>query len=202
MLYLYDTDGNTLIDSNDDYPNIWPSSCLSWQPSASGVYYAKVDHWDPYAYGCTTAYDLSIWICDVDIADVQQVASRWRTSCAKPDPDNNPDTPNYEAWYDIDGDCDIDIVDIMQVVKHWGEVCEPYVWIEGVVEFYEGIEMGCWVVHSDWMYYQPIGVLADEIGQPENEGRRIRVFGQFRPDWISLCDAGPLIEVINYEFLS
>jgi murein DD-endopeptidase MepM/ murein hydrolase activator NlpD len=202
VLDLYDTDGNTLIDSNDDYPNIWLSSCLSWQPSVSGIYYAKVDHWDPYAYGCTTAYDLSIWICDVDVADIQRVASRWRTSCADPDPDNNPGTPNYEAWYDIDGDCDIDIVDIMLVVKHWGEVCEPYVWIEGVVEFYEGIEMGCWVIHSDSMYYQPIGVLADEIAQPENESRRIRVFGQFRPDWISLCGAGPLIEVIEYEFLS
>jgi streptogramin lyase len=61
---------------------------------------------------------------DVDIDDVMLVASRWRTSCAKPDPDNNPDTPNYEAWYDIDGDCDIDIVDIMLVVKHWGETCQ------------------------------------------------------------------------------
>jgi hypothetical protein len=123
VLYLYDTDGSTLIDSNDDYPGIGLSSRLSWQPAANGVYYAKVDHWDPYAYGCTTAYGLSIWICDVDVADIQQVASRWRTSCANPNPDNNPDTPNYEAWYDIDGDCDIDIVDIMLVVKHWGETC-------------------------------------------------------------------------------
>ena len=61
---------------------------------------------------------------DVDIDDVMLVASRWRTSCTKPDPDNNPDTPNYEAGYDIDGDCDIDIVDIMLVVKHWGETCQ------------------------------------------------------------------------------
>jgi hypothetical protein len=60
---------------------------------------------------------------DVDINDIMLVASRWRTSCAKPDPDNNPDTPNYEARYDLDADCDIDIVDIMLVVKHWGETC-------------------------------------------------------------------------------
>ncbi len=25
-----------------------------------GTYYVKVEHWDPYAYGCTTGYDLSI----------------------------------------------------------------------------------------------------------------------------------------------
>ena len=52
-----------------------------------------------------------------------QVASRWRTSCSNPDPDNDPDTPNYDPAYDIDKDCDIDIVDIMKVVVHWGEIC-------------------------------------------------------------------------------
>ena len=51
------------------------------------------------------------------------VASRWRTSCENPDPDNNPDTPNYDPLYDFDSDCDIDIVDIMLVVVHWGETC-------------------------------------------------------------------------------
>ena len=61
--------------------------------------------------------------CVVDIADILLVASRWRTSCAKRDPDNDPDTPNYEARYDLDNDCDIDIVDIMLVVVHWGETC-------------------------------------------------------------------------------
>jgi len=61
---------------------------------------------------------------DVDVDDIMLVASRWRTSCDNPDPDNNPDTPNYESHYDLDGDCDIDIVDIMLVVTHWGETCE------------------------------------------------------------------------------
>ena len=60
---------------------------------------------------------------DVDVDDIMQVAGRWRTSCDNPDPDNNPDTPNYEARYDLDDDCDIDIVDIMLVVAHWGEHC-------------------------------------------------------------------------------
>jgi hypothetical protein len=61
---------------------------------------------------------------DVDIADVMLVASRWRTSCENTDPDNNPDTPNYESRYDLDHDCDIDIVDIMLVAAHWGETCK------------------------------------------------------------------------------
>jgi phage terminase large subunit-like protein len=62
--------------------------------------------------------------CVVDIADVMAVASRWRTSCDNPDPDNNSDTPNYDPRYDMDVDCDIDIVDIMRVVAHWGERCQ------------------------------------------------------------------------------
>jgi hypothetical protein len=60
VLYLYGTDGSTLIDSNDDYPGMWPASRLDWQSSASGTYYAKVNHWDPWAYGCTTGYGLTI----------------------------------------------------------------------------------------------------------------------------------------------
>jgi hypothetical protein len=59
----------------------------------------------------------------VDIGDVQFVAARWRTSCADPDPDDDPGTPNYEAQYDLDGNCRIDVVDIMQVVAQWGETC-------------------------------------------------------------------------------
>lgn len=61
--------------------------------------------------------------CRVGVEDIMRVASRWRTSCAKPDPDNDVNTPNYEKMYDIDHDCDINIVDIMKVVVHWGETC-------------------------------------------------------------------------------
>jgi YD repeat-containing protein len=59
----------------------------------------------------------------VDIADIMEVASRWRTSCGDPDPDGDPSTPNYNSLYDLDGDCDIDVIDIMLVVAHWGEAC-------------------------------------------------------------------------------
>ncbi len=60
IIYLYDSDGTTLLDFNDDGPNNWPASRLEWGATADGVYYIKVEHWDPYAYGCTTAYELSI----------------------------------------------------------------------------------------------------------------------------------------------
>jgi len=61
VLYLYGTDGSNLIDANDDYLGLGWSSRLDWLPTASGTYYAKVVHWDPYAYGCTTAYNLSVF---------------------------------------------------------------------------------------------------------------------------------------------
>jgi len=60
VLYLYDRDGTTLITSNDDAPDRWPASRIDWQPSTGGFYWAKIEHWDPWAYGCTTGYGLSI----------------------------------------------------------------------------------------------------------------------------------------------
>jgi hypothetical protein len=51
---------------------------------------------------------------DVDVADIMQVASRWRCQCGD---------ACYASRYDLDGDCDIDIVDIMRVAAHWGDTC-------------------------------------------------------------------------------
>jgi len=51
----------------------------------------------------------------IDVADIMQVANRWRCKCGD---------GCYGSRYDIDNDCDVDIVDIMLVVKHWGEICE------------------------------------------------------------------------------
>jgi len=60
VLYLYGADGSTLIAYNDDYPLMGYASRIDWRPTASGVYYAMVKHWDVYANGCTTNYELSI----------------------------------------------------------------------------------------------------------------------------------------------
>ena len=51
----------------------------------------------------------------VDVADIMEVANRWR--CRKGE-------GCYDERYDLDKDGDIDIVDIMLVVVHWGETCE------------------------------------------------------------------------------
>jgi hypothetical protein len=50
----------------------------------------------------------------VDVDDIQAVASRWLCRC---------EDACYDPLYDVDGDCDIDIVDIMRVAAHWGDTC-------------------------------------------------------------------------------
>jgi len=52
--------------------------------------------------------------CDIDVADIMAVASRWRCRCGD---------ECYDALYDLEVDCDIDIVDIMQVASRWGCEC-------------------------------------------------------------------------------
>ena len=51
----------------------------------------------------------------VDVADIQQVASRWRMT---------DDDPDWQACYDLNGDGIITVVDIMLVAANWGETCE------------------------------------------------------------------------------
>jgi surface antigen len=50
----------------------------------------------------------------VNVADIMEVASRWRMT------DEDPD---WDPRYDLDGDGIINIVDIMLVAAHWGETC-------------------------------------------------------------------------------
>ena len=52
--------------------------------------------------------------CVVDVADVMQVASRWRCQIGD---------DCYHERYDLDKDGDIDVVDIMLVAAQWGETC-------------------------------------------------------------------------------
>lgn len=56
----------------------------------------------------------------VGVEDIQLVASRWRLTAANPDPDGLPDTPNYDARYDVDNDGVINIVDVVIVAGHLG----------------------------------------------------------------------------------
>ncbi|MFQ5859339.1 MAG: hypothetical protein ACE5LU_27375 [Anaerolineae bacterium] len=50
----------------------------------------------------------------VAVADITQVASRWRCQCGD---------DCYDPRYDINGDCNTDVVDIMQVAARWGPAC-------------------------------------------------------------------------------
>jgi len=119
-LYLYDTNGTTMLAANDDYGGTLASKII-WQAPANGTYYVMVKHWNPNVGGCGTGYELSVTLfgdldrdCDVDVVDVQTVASRWRCKCGD---------ACYNSRYDLDGDCDIDIVDVMKVAAQWGNTC-------------------------------------------------------------------------------
>ena len=58
-LYLYDTDGTTLLASNDDFGNSL-SSRIEWTATKNGTYYMQARHWNPNSGGCDTQYNLLI----------------------------------------------------------------------------------------------------------------------------------------------
>ncbi len=58
-LYLYSTDGTTLIASNDDYGGSLASR-IDWKSPASGTYFIMLKHWNPNVGGCGTSYDVSV----------------------------------------------------------------------------------------------------------------------------------------------
>ena len=59
-LYLYDTDGVTLLASNDDY-NGTLASQIVWQAPTDGTYYALIRHWNPTVGGCGTRYNFTVF---------------------------------------------------------------------------------------------------------------------------------------------
>ncbi len=71
--------------------------------------------------------------------------------------------------------------------------------VKGKLRFYS-FEGGCWVIEDDSIGYELVGGLADEIGQPENDGRNIIAWGQLKQVY-TICMAGRPFEVVSYEFL-
>jgi photosystem II stability/assembly factor-like uncharacterized protein len=59
-LYLYDSDGQTLLRWNDDDPMNPPASRITWDCPADGTYFVKVNNLDPQAAGCDMAYAIEI----------------------------------------------------------------------------------------------------------------------------------------------
>ncbi len=58
-LYLYGTDGSTLLASNDDYDGSLASR-IDWAAPITGTYYLLVRGWNPNVSGCGTGYSLSV----------------------------------------------------------------------------------------------------------------------------------------------
>lgn len=57
-IYLYGTNGSTLLASNDDYGGSLASRIL-WSAPADGTYYLLVKQWNPATSGCGTGYTVS-----------------------------------------------------------------------------------------------------------------------------------------------
>jgi hypothetical protein len=58
-VYVYGTDGTTLLGSNDDYGGSLASE-IDWIAASTGTYYVMVKHWNPNALACGTTYDLKV----------------------------------------------------------------------------------------------------------------------------------------------
>jgi parallel beta-helix repeat protein len=59
-LYLYDTDGTTQLEYNDDYPGLGLASKIVWTAPSSGTYFARIQHYNSGTYGADTEYDISV----------------------------------------------------------------------------------------------------------------------------------------------
>ena len=122
VLNLYDVDALTLLASNDDADG-GPASELVWTAPYTGTFFVETVSAPGGTTDCSATYELTIATipgdviadCQVDIADIMQVASHWRCKCGD---------ACYHSLYDLDGDCIITVVDIMKVAVHWGETCE------------------------------------------------------------------------------
>jgi Ig-like domain-containing protein/papain like protease/pre-peptidase len=96
-LYLYDTDGATLIASNDDF-NDTLASQIEWTATQNGVYYAQVIHWNPNVGGCETGYSVRLSEIIINTPTPTETLTNTPTNTATAT--NTPtDTPTPTATY-------------------------------------------------------------------------------------------------------
>jgi len=76
LIYLYDTDGASLIVWDDDSGPEYLSSQIEWTCPTTGTYYVEVVHYDGEAFGLNTHYDL--YLAEVTFSDVS--ADYWAFS--------------------------------------------------------------------------------------------------------------------------
>ena len=58
-LYLYGTDGVTLLDSNDDFGGTFGSQIV-WKAPSNGTYYVQIKHWNLNIGGCSNGYEVIV----------------------------------------------------------------------------------------------------------------------------------------------
>lgn len=111
----YPEDDNKLVQRwawyslNDDAFGNDPSHHHLFDPDTKRITQLGIDYGDYVSDLChSTDIDCD---GDVDVADAQTVAGRWR--CAS-------DEQCYYPWYDVDQDDGVSIVDIMKVAADWG----------------------------------------------------------------------------------
>jgi len=112
-------------DGSDGWTSVWDTSGVADQGSIGFWTYIfdRAGNMGHYSHGGITLDRIPPCVllgdftcdCDVDVQDIQQVASRWRMT------DTDPD---WDAHYDLNGDGIITVVDIMKVSAHWGDTCE------------------------------------------------------------------------------
>ncbi|MFP4395893.1 MAG: pre-peptidase C-terminal domain-containing protein, partial [Anaerolineales bacterium] len=107
VLQLYDTDGKTLIDENDDYLAASDASQIVWTAARSGKYYVRITHFDPTydpaeAPVCGNGYQVAVETALCDVAgdayepDDHFTAAAWRPA------EGQPITRSFETLADKD----------------------------------------------------------------------------------------------------
>ncbi len=59
VLELYEPDGVTLLDLNDDYGGTYASRIV-WLAPEAGTYFLKIFNYNPAVFGCEVSYDLAL----------------------------------------------------------------------------------------------------------------------------------------------
>lgn len=77
----------------------------------------------------------------MDLFDVVAVASRWPLTASDPDPDDDPDTPNFDTAFDLDQNGALTVADIMLIFAQWGRNCRSPGLFPGTVVLNEVMPM-------------------------------------------------------------